>query len=314
MMSREIIKLRKGIEEDASQSAAEEYEYSYMRLIKNPSPIGIWYTINFERCESQFNSLCEITEQLLRFKPFVEQQEVWRQQGDADVQRLLLEEFQFLHQKDVWLELKLNEAVKVTFPDIDIEVADFFKTCLPPLVHDQISEIDALRLIAEGFYRLTGLADGIGKHLDELRERIFSVRPKWRGRNEWRQFYVETAVLPHDLTESVKRFLKLLDAELESQREGGKGKARSAGRPPAWNREVLTKELIRAGQILYRRLYRAPTLKEMAKEMGKRRPITEGALKMAMRRNNISWKEFKTDVFLHGPAPELLQMVQYGDE
>lgn len=313
-MSHSAIKLRKGISKEERQPAAQEAEQPVVRVSRNPSPIGIWYTINFEQCESLFNRVCEATEFLLQFKTFVEQQEVWRHKSDEDVQRLLLEYFQSLHQWEIWLEIKLNEAVKTTFSELDIRVGDFAGAHLPPMMHHEISEIEALRFVAEGFYRLTGVPYSIGKHLDELREKIFSVRPKWRGRPEWREFYIDIAILPRDLTESVKRFLKLLDAELEKQRDGGKGKARAAGRPPAWDWMILHKELIRAGQILYRDNQRIPTLKEMAREMSKRRPITEGALKMTLRRHKINWKEFKNNVFRYGPRPEILKMAKFGDE
>jgi len=130
---------------------------------------------------------------------------------------------------------------------------------------------------------------------DEIRDRLRSLRPQWdlsffdEGDEENEELETND-----EATESqLKSLLDSLESEFELRLKERERLSVGVGRPAEWNRETLGREVQRAAMVIRQRTYRAAKLRELAEEISKRRPLTESALKMLMKRHGLSWRQMK---------------------
>ncbi len=185
---------------------------------------------------------------------------------------------------DIWLRREIVFLVTEALPEIIIDNQEEWATKVKDSflrIPEDSPDKDSIRARWESL--ITVLQDGY----DEIGAALRRVRPHW-----------DLSFFDSDDGENeeleLSHFKKLLDS-LESEFELRlKERERiGAGRPAEWNRETLEREVRRAAMVIRQRTYRAAKLRELAEEISKRRPLTESALKMLMKRHGLSWRQMK---------------------
>lgn len=172
------------------------------------------------------------------------------------------------------LRRSLARLCQTAIPTFEIEVSPAWLFPAPELLNDEAAAVAWLESFSEK----------MGADLTEIKEAVLRAHPEWASKKDWQTFFDDGESSDEEDQKSLSRFLDLLEGEVK---KGLKG------RPAEWTAMSLGREIRAAVRGLRKRLYRPPTLKEVADELNKRKPLTEAALKMLIKRHGLNWQELK---------------------
>jgi hypothetical protein len=191
----------------------------------------------------------------------------------------------------IWQRRELIFLATEALPELNVDNQEEWTKKLQDSLLEILDSPDNFSYRERGESFVTIIQEGY----DEIGDRLRSLRPQWNlsffdERDEENE---ELETNDEATLSQLKSLLDSLESEFELRLKERERLSVGVGRPAEWNRETLEREVQRAAMVVRQRTYRAAKLRELAEEISKRRPLTESALKMLMKRHGLSWRQMK---------------------